>query len=189
MNVQNIDGMQQAQDEDARKNQGVCHLQEKEVLSGARWEAWFREIYDLYADNVYRLCFSYMKNVMDAEDVMQDTFVKYYRQMPSIQKKEEAKAWLLVAASNECKNLLKHWWRKHQDITDYAEIIGKEDEKRIELFDVLMRLPVKYKTVVYLYYYEGYNSRQISEMLGKPESTVRTHLKKAKEILKKSLSE
>ena len=173
---------------DMESSPDMHHFYESNSLSGTGKESWFREIYDLYADNVYRLCFSYMKNEMDAEDVMQDTFFKLYKQGPFIQEKEEAKAWLLVAASNECKNLLKHWWRKHQDITDYAELIGKEDEKRIELFELLMGLPVKYKTVVYLYYYEGYNSRQISEMLRKPESTVRTHLQKAKAILKKELS-
>lgn len=157
-------------------------------LYGTDKEKLFQEIYDLYADNLYRLCFSYMKNRMDAEDVMQETFLKFYQMEKTIQPKEEIKAWLLVTASNRCKNLLKHWWRKHQDIEDYSEIIGKEDEGKMELLEIVLNLPVKYKTVVYLYYYEGYNSRQISEMLHKPESTVRTHLQKAKALLKKELS-
>ncbi len=149
-------------------------------------DALFREIYDLYADSVYRLCISYMKNGPDAEDVMQETFLKFYQRESLIQPKEEAKAWLFVTAANGCKNLLKHWWRKREDIEDYSELIGKEDEKKVEFFSLLMELPVKYRVVVYLYYYEGYNSRQISEMMKKPESTVRTHLKKAKEILRKN---
>lgn len=156
-----------------------------ESLYGADKERGFKRIYDLYADNVYRLCFSYMKNKMDAEDIMQETFIKFYQSRQVFSRDEEAKAWLLVTASNQCKNALKHWWRKHRDIDDYVQIIGTEEPERLELMELVMKLPERYKTAVYLYYYEGYNSRQISEMLHKPESTVRTHLKNAKAILKR----
>lgn len=147
----------------------------------------FSQVYELYADDIYRLCFSFMQNHMDAEDAVQETFLKYYDCEKSFDSKEHLKAWLIVTASNHCKNILKQWWRKRQHLEDYQDIVGRESQMVDEMMELVMKLPEKYKTAVYLYYYEGYDSREIAKLLHKPDSTIRTYLQKAKKLLKKQL--
>ncbi len=152
-------------------------------------EARFQKVYDAYMQDVYRLCFSYMKNKMDTEDAVQETFCRFYQAMERVKEEEHVKGWLLVTAGNVCKNILKHWWRKNRSWQENEETKGCYDEYEIEMLQLVLNLPVKYKTVVYLYYYEGYNSVQIAKLLKKPESTIRTYLQKAKKLLKQELNE
>ena len=109
--------------------------------------------------------------------------------MERVKEKEHVKGWLLVTAGNVCKNILKHWWRKNRSWQENEETKGRYDEYEIEMLELVLNLPVKYKTVVYLYYYEGCNSVQIAKLLKKPESTIRTYLQKAKKLLKQELNE
>lgn len=156
-------------------------------LNGADKEQSFANDYDLYVNEIYRLCFSFMKNHMDAEDAVQETFLKYYKCNRAFDSESHKKAWLIVTASNCCKNMLKHWWNRRNNLDEYTEVVGNTDSEIDEMMELVMSLPEKYKTTVYLYYYEGYNSREIAKLLGKPESTIRTYLQKAKKILKKEL--
>lgn len=152
-------------------------------------EARFQRIYDTYIQDVYRLCFSYMKNKTDTEDAVQETFCRFYQVMDHVKEEDHVKGWLLVTAGNVCKNILKHWWRKNQSWQENEEIKGRCDEYEFEMLELVWNLPVKYKNVVYLYYYEGYNSVQIAKLLKKPESTIRTYLQKAKKLLKQELKQ
>ena len=147
----------------------------------------FEKDYETYIRDIYRLCFSFMKNHMDAEDVVQETFLKYYNLDSEFESEAHKKAWLIVTASNCCKNMLKHWWRPRKNIDDFTETIGDDRPEIDEMMEIIIKLPAKYKTVIYLYYYEGYNSREIAKLLNKPESTIRTYLQKAKKILKEKL--
>lgn len=156
-------------------------------LNGADKEQSFANDYDLYVNEIYRLCFSFMKNHMDAEDAVQETFMKFYRSNRTFGSESHKKAWLIVTASNCCKNMLKHWWNRRNNLEDYTELVGSNDSEIDEMMELVMSLPEKYKTSVYLYYYEGYNSREISKIVGKPESTIRTYLQNAKKILKTEL--
>lgn len=149
----------------------------------------FRKIYDAYMQDVYRLCFSYMKNKMDTEDAVQETFCRLYQAMDKIDEENYVKGWLLVTAGNVCKNMLKHWWRKNRSWQEEEVSPQCEDEYEIEMLELVFNLPVKYKSVVYLYFYEGYNSVQIAKLLNKPESTIRTYLQKAKKLLKQELED
>lgn len=147
----------------------------------------FTKIYEMYVDDIYRLCFSFMKNHMDAEDAVQETFMKYYHSGKDFEDEGHLKAWLIVTASNHCKNLLKQWWRKGQNLENYQEAVGEGGQMVDEMMELVMKLPWKYKTAVYLYYYEGYDSREIARMLKKPDSTIRTYLQRARKLLKKEL--
>ena len=147
----------------------------------------FTKTYEMYVDDIYRLCFSFMKNHMDAEDAVQETFMKYYHSGKDFEDEGHLKAWLIVTASNHCKNLLKQWWRKGQNLEDYQETVGEGGQMVDEMMELVMKLPQKYKTAVYLYYYEGYDSREIARLLKKPDSTIRTYLQKARKLLKKEL--
>lgn len=147
--------------------------------------------YETHVSTVYRLCFSFMRNDADAQDAVQETFLKLLQQKKLFENQEHVKAWLIVTASNYCKNNLKHWWRKNQDIGDYEESLHVSDEptSRLDLLTCILGLPTRYKTVVFLYYYEGYDSQEIAHMLHKPASTIRSHLHDARRLLKDALQE
>ena len=149
------------------------------------------EIYTRHSKTVYRVCFAYMKNPADTEDAVQDTFFQLIKSGPAFESEEHEKAWLIRVATNLCKNQLRSWWRRHEDLEDYKELIGTEDQEDqyTDLKYALMRLPDKYKTVVVLYYYEDYKSEEIANILGKPASTIRNYLCDARIILKKYLEE
>lgn len=145
------------------------------------------EIYERHVKTIYRVCFAYMKNAADTEDIVQDAFVKLIRFNGVFQSIEHEKAWLIVTATNLCKDHLRHWWRKREDLADYENLQSVPPFEIDETFHTVMNLPNKYKTVIYLYYYEGYTSVEISKMLHKPQSTVRNHLYEARNILRQKL--
>lgn len=158
------------------------------TLDGTDKENNFEKTYCAYVDDIYRLCFSFLKNPMDAEDAVQETFLKYYRQNKIFETEAMRKAWLIVTASNQCKDMLKHWWRKKRNVVDYEKVLEDDVWEMEEIMETILSLPAKYKTIVYLYYYEGYNSKEIAEMLHKSDSTIRTHLQKARKMLKEEFS-
>lgn len=145
------------------------------------------EIYKRHRLTVYRVCFAYMKNPVDTEDVVQDTFIQLIKAGGPFESEEHEKAWLIRTATNLCKNVLKNWWRKRINLEDYENLQGNGNIVIDETLNVVMGLPDKYKTVVYLYYYEGYTSVDISEILGKPQSTIRNYLHEARSVLREKL--
>ena len=145
------------------------------------------EIYDRHKDMVYRICFAYMKNCTDTEDAVQDTFCNLIKAKAPFASHEHEKAWLIRTATNVCKNTVKHWWRKRENLEDYKGLRSRDEFEIDETFQVVMKLPRKYKTVVYLYYYEGYDSTEIANILQKPQSTIRYYLSQARTILKDKL--
>ena len=150
-----------------------------------------KEIADIYArhiDTVYRVCFAYLKNPADTEDMVQNTFLKLIQYKGKFNDEEHEKAWLIVTSTNMCKNLLKHWWRKRADIDEYRKLCSGNQYQAIdETLEAVLALPEKYKTAVYLYYYEGYTSKEIAGMLHRPASTIRNHLSEARSILRNKL--
>lgn len=143
----------------------------------------FKEIYDRNVDAVYKLCYSYMKNKYDADDIVQDAFVQLIRKNPEFENEKHEKAWLIVTASNLCKNNLKSWKRNQEDIDNY-ELELSEETKQDNTIHIVLNLPEKYKTVIYLYYYEGYSTIEIAKAMEKKESTIRSLLKRGRDILK-----
>lgn len=149
-----------------------------------------REITEIYERNkrtVYRVCFAYMKNTADTQDIVQDTFFRLIKCGKAFENEEHEKAWLIRTATNICKNVLRNWWRGRENLEDFENLCGNENIEIDNVFSVVMGLPDKYKTVVYLYYYEGYNSAEISKVLEKPRSTIRNYLHEARNILREKL--
>ncbi|MCL2403954.1 MAG: RNA polymerase sigma factor [Defluviitaleaceae bacterium] len=142
------------------------------------------EVYNRHKDMVYRICFAYMKNTADTEDIIQEAFVRLIKAGTDFTSHEHEKAWLIRTATNLCKNNFKHWWRKRENIEDHANLQAQNEFEIDETFKLIMSLPGKYKTVVYLYYYEGYDSVEISRILSKPQSTVRYLLSNARKALR-----
>jgi len=142
------------------------------------------EIYNRHSNMVYRICFAYMKNPADTEDAVQNTFCNLLKSWVIFESAEHEKAWLIRTATNVCKNALKHWWRKRENLDDHENIQAAKNSFEIdETFAEVMKLPDKYKSVVYLYYYEGYDSTEIAKILQKPQSTIRYYLSNARKLL------
>lgn len=153
-------------------------------------------IYDLYFDTVYKVCFLYMKNHSDAQDITQETFCKMLHKIFCYESDEKAKAWLIVCASNLCKNHLKKWWVKnrlsYEDSflqTDSQLGLQNELSEKNEFYHLIMNLERKYLIPTYLYYYEGYKTAEIADMLHEKTSTIQTRLAKARELLRMELEQ
>lgn len=140
-----------------------------------------------YKDMVYRLSFTYLKNSHDADDITQEVFLKYITLDKTFQSDEHLKSWLITVTINHCKNLLKSSWFKKTQPLD--ENIQFEQQKNSNLYHAVMTLSKDYRTVIYLFYYEDYSTKEIASMLGKNESTIRSHLARARKKLKNILLE
>ena len=147
----------------------------------------FEIAYSKYADMLYRLAFSYMKQQEDAEDIVQEVFVKYFCGLHLPMSKEQEKAWFIRVTINQCHDALrKRSYRRYDALEAVKEVVGTEDTPD-ELFDVLEKLPEKYKDVIILHYLEEYSVEEISKMLGLSLSAVKMRLKRGREFLKEEL--
>lgn len=137
---------------------------------------------------IYRVCYAFLKNAEDAEDCTEDVFVRAMQANPSLENERHERAWLTTTAMNLCKDRLKHWWRQKVVPLDETmeDTLGVSD-KGHEVLDAVMALPVKYKEVVWLHYYEGYQTDEIVALLHRPASTVRNQLRDARGKLKEAL--
>ena len=147
------------------------------------------ELYERHKSTVWRVCFAYLKSASDTEDAVQETIIRLIRSGPAFESEEHEKAWLIRTASNVCKNMLGHWWRKRESFDQLPDLPDAEKADASDVLEAVTALPDRYKTVVYLYYYEGYTCAEIAEMLKKPQSTVRNHLREARIILKERLGD
>ena len=98
------------------------------------------EIYKRHSKTVYRVCFAYMKNPADTEDAVQDTFFQLIKSGPAFESEEHEKAWLIRTATNICKNVLRHWWRRHENIEDFYNLPSSENIETDDIFQVVMEL-------------------------------------------------
>ena len=145
------------------------------------------EIYNRQVDTVYRICYSFMKNIPDTEDMVQETFLRLLSSGVIFQSESHEKAWLIVTASNLCKDTLKKWWRKTEDISDPSLGLQQPPFEINSVLEAILELPKDQKTAVYMYYYEGYSTGDIARYLGCPHATVRSRLSRARKTLKLQL--
>ena len=148
------------------------------------WE----EALEQYGDRVYRLALTRTGHVQDAEDVTQTVFLQYARVLEKGQTfgcEEHRKAWLLRVTINQSKNLFASAWFRHR--APLTEEICFTQEAYSEIYFAVQSLPEKYRTVIYLYYYEGYAVKEIAQVLGKKENTVKSLLKRGREQLRKEI--
>lgn len=141
----------------------------------------FEAFYLKYSKFVYRICFIYMKNSYDAEDCTEDVFAKVLGGGYVFNGEEHERKWLSVTAMNLCKDKLKSPKRKNTVSFEQCEEISAESDFHIdETLQEVLKLPPKYKDVIYLYYYMGYKTDEIAHILHKPASTVRNHMREAR---------
>ncbi len=141
-----------------------------------------------YADTVRRICFVHLKNRADTEDIFQTVFVKYLLHGEPFASEEHERAWIIRVTLNACKDLLKSFFRSRtvplEELTDRA--MPAETEQR-EVLQAVLALPVPYRDVIYLHYYEGYTAPEIAGILGKNVNTVYTRLTRARGLLRQAL--
>jgi RNA polymerase sigma factor, sigma-70 family len=151
----------------------------------------FEEFYKRNFRLIYKICFTYLGNASDAEDCTEDVFVKVLSGKLIFNDEVHEKKWLTVTAINLCKDRLKSW--KHKSVSSLDELeIDIPDESPFgfdETLSVVMKLPRKYKDVIILHYYMDYKTEEIARLLKRPSSTIRNHLKEARELLKSQLGE
>ena len=145
-------------------------------------------VYQRHIDMVFKISYSYLKNIADSEDAVSMTFMKYINKNIVFHSIEHEKAWFIVTCTHVCKDMLKQIWRRHISF-DENYIVKLETFQIDKTLEAVLKLPVRYKTVIYMYYYEGYNSEEIAEILHKPASTIRNQLARAKKILKRKLGD
>ena len=146
--------------------------------------ALFENLVKIHADSVTRVCYMNLNSLSDAEDAWQNTFIKLWRSRQMWNKPEnELHKWLVTVALNECRDIKrKLFHRSHFDI-DELNVTYTEDFDR-EVVTAVKALPEKYSSVIYLYYFEGYDIREISSILSANENTVKSRLKRGREMLK-----
>lgn len=157
-----------------------------------------KKIYQ-YSDMVYRLAYSLVKNRYDADDIYQEVFLRYIRKCPKFQSLEHEKAWFLKVTINCCKNFWTSGWKKHfaewkereEDFIKQGELsrISEIDTDKQEIITIVKTLPEKYRVVIHLFYYEEMSVIEISKLLKRRPSTIRTQLTRARAILKEKLKE
>ena len=146
-----------------------------------------RELVDRYADTILRLSYTYLKNTHDAQDICQDVLVKLLAEPRTFESPDHERAWVLRVTANACKDLLKSAWRKRTcGLDESLEVPAPEAEDGTVLAAV-NALPPRYRAVIYLYYYEGYQAAEIGQILGIPTATVHTRLARGRERLKLEL--
>lgn len=147
------------------------------------------ELVEAYADTILRLSYSYLKNTQDAQDVCQTVLMKLLAAKTSFESPEHEKAWVLKVTANTCRDLVKSPWRKRVCNLDSCAEQAAPNEPNGEMLELVNRLPARYRTVIYLYYYEGYSAEEISRMLEVPVNTVYTRLARARKKLRWELEE
>lgn len=149
-----------------------------------------KRVMDTYGDMIMRICLVHLKNKSDAEDIFQSVFFKYYKKSPSFESYDHEKAWFIRVTINECKDLLKSFYKNKVvslDELDYE--IGTFKNEHKEVLEAVLNLEAKYRNVIYLYYYEGYKASEIAEILHKNANSVYTLINRAKLLLKEVLKD
>ncbi len=141
-----------------------------------------------HGDAILRLSYSYLHNISDAEDILQETLLKMLKKAPVFECLEHEKAWLLRVAINLCKNKIKYNQRRRWE--ELSESLSCEISEDLSfLWDTVGSLPVKYREVIHLFYQEDMTTIKIAKLLDKQESTVRSLLYRARGLLKDKLKE
>ena len=145
----------------------------------------FRQAVEDHRDVVFRIALTYLRDRADADDVAQDVFLKLLKSDAQFESWEHLRRWLIRVTINECKSLFRKPWRRVEDIENLADSLSAA---QAVLSDV-MRLPERFRIPIVLYYYLGFSTSEIAELLHVPAATVRTRLARGRSKLKFTLEE
>lgn len=160
--------------------------QEQASREDANWQA--ARLLDQYGNRILRLAYTYLHNMSDAEDILQDTLLQFLKKAPSFDSAEHEKAWLLRVAANLSKNRIDYERLRASDELN-EELVAEDREDLSFVWEAVKSLPTQYREVIHLFYHEGYPTAEIAKILGRKESTVRSDLRRGREKLKEVLKE
>lgn len=146
---------------------------------------YIEKMIEKYSDMVYRLALTRTKSKENSEDVYQEVFLRLYKKLPIFESEEHEKAWLIKVTINCSKNLLNSSFLKHS--AAIKEEIVFETKERHDIYYAVQELPLKYRTIIHLYYYENYKISEISKILNINENTIKSRLSRAREKLKEKI--
>lgn len=149
---------------------------------------------DRYADMVYRLALSEMKNTSDADDLFQEVFVRLVSHIQDLESWEHVKAWLIRVTVNCARKHYGQYWNKNVDCMEEPERVadtggGYEIPEEHPVRAAVQKLPPKYRLVIHLYYFEERTVAEIAQLTDQKESTVKSQLRRAREMLKSLIRE
>ncbi|WP_413362389.1 sigma-70 family RNA polymerase sigma factor [Lysinibacillus sp. 3P01SB] len=158
------------------------------------------ELMDTYSGYLLQVSYTYVKNWATAEDLVQESFIKFFKSYGQFREEATVKTYLTRIAINTCHDYLRSWKNKTQIFSNL--LIKKEADRQkgiearliasieqTELTKHVMQLPIIYREVILLFYYEEYTSVAVAELLGLSENTVKTRLRRARAMLKERLGE
>lgn len=143
---------------------------------------------DKYGNTILRIAYSYLHNMSDAEDILQDTLIQFLKNNPTFETDGHEKAWLVTVASNLSKNRINYNKLRSADELS-EELVSQEKEDLNFVWEAVKELPENNREVIHLFYQEGYSTKEIADILKRKESTVRSDLKRGRERLQKILKE
>jgi RNA polymerase sigma-70 factor (ECF subfamily) len=146
---------------------------------------YIQQVLEKYSSNIIRIAFTYVKNIPDAEDILQDTFLSFLQLNPVFESEEHEKAWFIRVAINKSKNYIKRAWFVNR--IPLTEDLSYMLEEESGLLKAVMELNKKYRLPIHLFYYEGYSVDEIADILQTKSSTVKTWLSRGRNILKNKL--
>jgi RNA polymerase sigma-70 factor (ECF subfamily) len=156
-------------------------------------ESLLDEMMSLYGQDILQLVYSYVKDAVVAEDLTQEIFIKCYKALPTYNQQSNIRTWLWRIAINHCKDYRKSWYfrkvstaEEEQEWTssdNVEEEVIQQDEDRL-LAVAVMELPIQYRELIYLHYFQEMKLKEISEITGVKLGTVKTRMRQAKRRLK-----
>ncbi len=149
----------------------------------------FEAKYEDYGRMLFRIAYLYAGNSADAEDILQEVFMKYLSGKYRFKDKEHEKAWFIRVTQNKALDLLKRKGRKNISLDEITELTYEKDTYSADILKRIMALPEKYKSCVMLYYYDGYTVEEVSAILKIGKSAVKMRLKRSRDILKTELED
>lgn len=145
------------------------------------------ELVTKHEHTLYRAALAILGDAQEAEDAVQDTFLRYLEKRPELRDEGHEKAWLLKVTANRCKSTLRT--RSRHPAVELLDVYPAPDRAGQELVEAILSLPANQRAAVHLFYYEGYTSEEIGAILGQRPGTVRSHLSRAREALRSYLGE
>lgn len=147
---------------------------------------YFHAVYERQADRIYKIAMLYLNNEADAEDALQNIFVKQIEKDRRFDDPEQEKAWYITVTKNYCKDVLKSSWQKRSSMDDIDEPAAYSEDMDLknDMEQALFRLPEVDREILYLYYYEGYRINEIAKILKYRESTIGSKLSSARDKLR-----
>lgn len=155
----------------------------------------FQESMQIHSDYLLRIAYLYVKDWQVAEDIIQDAFLSYYVKFEQFEERASLKTYLVRIVINKCKDYLKSWTYRKQQLTNRFFQTKTDPQKalqqaeRLDIAEAILQLPLSLREVIIHYYYDELSVLEVAALLGISDNTVKTRMRRARQLLKESLAE